>query len=160
MLEASSFDFRTRHPQQLIIKLARHHRLGSHSAVTKTAHLISLDLYKTYAPLKQCTAVMAFACLELAVRLHGQEVEAIADGRDYRHWDIDRPMVMGTHPIAVALAVALAVAAYLSYILKIPVHCNNKRVEHHANTIILDDRNTPRFARTLYQSPQFHHDRA
>lgn len=153
MLEASSFDFRTRHPQQLIIKLARHHRLGSHSAVTKTAHLISLDLYRTYAPLKQCTAVLAFACLELAVRLHAQEVEAIADGRDYRRWDIDRPMVMGTHPTAVA--------AYLSYILKILVHvyCNNARVEHKANTIILDDRNPPRFARTLYQSPQLDHGR-
>lgn len=99
MLEASSFDFRNRHPQPLMVKLEKYYGLEKHSAVTKTAHLISLDLYRTFAPLKQNTATMAFACLELAGRLHGQEKEKgmkdICEGRDYKRWAIERETVMG-----------------------------------------------------------------
>lgn len=97
MLEASSFDFRNRHPQPLIVKIARRHGFERHSAVTKTAYQISLDLYRTFAPLKQSTPTMAFACLELSCRLHGQEKAIIMDGKDYIRWGIDRSMVMGTY---------------------------------------------------------------
>ncbi|KAK5072897.1 RNA polymerase II C-terminal domain kinase beta subunit [Lithohypha guttulata] len=96
MLEASSFDFRNRHPQPLIVKIARRHGFERHSAVTKTAYQISLDLYRTFAPLKQSTSTMAFACLELSCRLHGQEKAIIMDGKDYIRWGIDRSMVMET----------------------------------------------------------------
>ncbi len=107
MLEASSFDFRNRHPQHLLVKLAKCYGHERHSAIAKTAYLISIDLYRTFAPLKQSTPTMAFACLELAGRLHGQEVDAIADGRDYTRWGIERAMVMGTVPHKQATALLL-----------------------------------------------------
>jgi len=107
MLEASSFDFRNRHPQHLLVKVAKYYGFERHSAVTKTAYLISIDLYRTFAPLKQSTAAMAFACLELAGRLHGQEMEAIVDGRDYARWGIERAMVMGMVPHKQATALLL-----------------------------------------------------
>jgi hypothetical protein len=95
MLEASSFDFRGRHPQQLTIKFAKYYGLTTASAVSKTAFQISLDLYRTFAPLKQTTATMAFASLELACRLHDEHVEAVESGADYDKWDIGRAEVMG-----------------------------------------------------------------
>ena len=69
MLEAAGFDFRNRHPQHLLIKLLKHYGHTKTSRVSTLAYKISLDIYRTMAPLKQCTAGMAMACLELAVRL-------------------------------------------------------------------------------------------
>lgn len=96
MLEASSFDFRNRNPQALIVKLAKSHGYEKHSAMVQTAHAISLDLYRTFAPLKQGTATLAFACLELSARLHGEQKEELHSAQEYRRWGIDRPHVMGT----------------------------------------------------------------
>src|SRR5882757_9977047 len=96
MLEASGFDFRNRHPQDLLIKLAKFYSLSHPSRVVKTAYSISLDLYRTFAPLKQQTATLAFACLELAGRLLGEEHPEIWQGRDYDEWRIERAMVMET----------------------------------------------------------------
>lgn len=95
MLEASSFDFRNRHPQQLAIKLAKYYGVERHSQLAKTAYKVSLDVYRTFAPLKQTTAALAFACLELAGRLLDQHNEAIESGKDYGTWQISRAMVMG-----------------------------------------------------------------
>ena len=95
MLEASGFDFRGRHPQQLLIKLTKFYGMAQDSAVVKTAYGISLDLYRTFAPLKQTTAAMAFACIELAGRLLDKPHEAIESGKDYRSWKINRALVMG-----------------------------------------------------------------
>lgn len=96
MLEASGFDFRNRHPQELLIKIAKFYSFQRHSPVVKTAYSISLDLYRTFAPLKQQTATLAFACLELAGRLLGEEHADIWQGRDYEEWRIERGMVMET----------------------------------------------------------------
>lgn len=96
MLEASGFDFRNRHPQQLVVKLARQYDLPRGSAVAKTAYQICIDIYRTFAPLKQTTATMAFACLELSSRLHRADLGAVETGEDYRSWKISRAMVMGT----------------------------------------------------------------
>ncbi len=96
MLEASSFDFRNRHPQQLVIKLAKHYGVERHSELARTAYKISLDVYRTFAPLKQTTAALAFACLELAGRLLNVHNDVIESGRDYGIWQISRAMVMGT----------------------------------------------------------------
>ncbi|OAP55341.1 hypothetical protein AYL99_10314 [Fonsecaea erecta] len=96
MLEASGFDFRNRHPQELLIKFAKHYSFDKTSPVVKTAYSISLDLYRTWAPLKQTTATMAFACLELAGRLLAEDNEAIWAGTDYREWRVERGMVMET----------------------------------------------------------------
>ena len=96
MLEASGFDFRNRHPQDLLIKLLKHYGFQKTDPVVKLAYTISLDLYRTWAPLKQTTVVLAFACLELAGRLLGEENTRVWTGRDYREWNIERGMVMET----------------------------------------------------------------
>lgn len=98
MLESSGFDFRTRHPQKTLVKLARHYGLTSQSEVSTLAYRISQDLYRTYAPLKQTTSTMAFACLELAGRLLDQRIDAVETGSDYEKWRTSREEVMGELP--------------------------------------------------------------
>lgn len=95
MLEASGFDFRSRHPQMLTIKLAR--ACGFDRIMGKTAYYVCIDLYRTFAPLKQTVAAMAIASVELAARLHNEHVAAVVgeDGIDYKRWHITRPEVMG-----------------------------------------------------------------
>lgn len=95
MLEASGFDFRTRHPQKTLIKLARHYGLTKESEVSTLAYRISLDLYRTFAPIKQTTSTMAFSCLELAGRLLDQRIEEVESRVDYAQWETTREEVIG-----------------------------------------------------------------
>lgn len=76
MLESSSFDFRNRNPQEWVIKFTR---LGQfdRDTVGKTAYRICLDLYRTYAPLKQASSTLGLACVELAARLFGASMERL-----------------------------------------------------------------------------------
>jgi CTD kinase subunit beta len=96
MLEASGFDYRSRYPQRLLLKLAKYYNTDKNT-VGKTAYGMSLDLYRTFAPLKQTTATMAFACIELAGRVHGKNVPEIESGKDYEKWRISRAEVMGEY---------------------------------------------------------------
>lgn len=95
MLEASSFDFRTRHPQKTLVKLARHYGLSQQSEVSRIAYRISQDLYRTFAPVKQTTSTMAFSCIELAGRLLDKRVESVESGNDYEQWQTSREEVLG-----------------------------------------------------------------
>ncbi|KAF1949543.1 cyclin-like protein [Byssothecium circinans] len=97
MLESAGFDFRSRHPQKLIVKLAR--VLGfDKNNVAKTAWNLSIDLYRTFAPLKQTTPTMAIACLELAARLHEMDTRLVIDNGSvrYKKWNTSRAEVMET----------------------------------------------------------------
>ena len=100
MLEASGFDFRNRHPQDLLIKLLKYYSYAKTSPVVRLSYTISLDMYRTWAPLKQTTAAMAFACIELAGRLLGEEDRRVwgggTNGREYEVWKVKRGMVMET----------------------------------------------------------------
>ncbi|KAL4786744.1 Fructosamine kinase-domain-containing protein [Aspergillus varians] len=96
MLESSGFDFRTRHPQKTLVKLARQYGLAPQSEVSNVAYRISQDLYRTFAPIKQTTSTMAFSCLELAGRLLEQRIEAVELGTDYARWKTSREEVMET----------------------------------------------------------------
>ncbi|KAF7173240.1 hypothetical protein CNMCM6106_007344 [Aspergillus hiratsukae] len=96
MLEASGFDFRTRHPQKTLIKLARHYGLSPQSEVSNLAYRISQDLYRTFAPIKQTTSTMAFCCLELAGHLLDRRLEPVEQGSDYEQWRTSREEVMET----------------------------------------------------------------
>lgn len=111
MLEASGFDFRTRHPQKTLIKLARHYGLTSQSQVSNVAYRISQDLYRTFAPIKQTASTMAFTCLELAGRLLDQRIEAVELGVDYEKWRTSREEVMGK----CSSQIRLYWSTYLSY---------------------------------------------
>ncbi|KAI5294704.1 RNA polymerase II C-terminal domain kinase beta subunit [Ascosphaera acerosa] len=44
--------------------------VSAEKSVARIAYAMSLDMYRTYAPLKQTTPTMAFACLELTTRLY------------------------------------------------------------------------------------------
>ena len=94
MLEASGFDFRNRSPQRLVLKLAKHYDLDK-KTVGRTAFNISLDLYRTFAPLKQTTPTMAIACVELSGRLHQQNMHELESGDGYQRWMVTRPEIMG-----------------------------------------------------------------
>jgi CTD kinase subunit beta len=96
MLESASFDFRNRHPQKLVVKMTR--AAGMRKEVeAKTAWNICIDLYRTFAPLKQTTSTMAIACIELAARLHELEMDKYVDTGvlAYKKWSTSRPEVMG-----------------------------------------------------------------
>ena len=94
MLEASGFDFRNRYPQRLVLKLAKVYGADK-ATLGKTAYNMSLDLYRTFAPLKQTTPTMAVACVELAGRVLGKPVSELESGKDYKQWRIARQEVMG-----------------------------------------------------------------
>ncbi|KAL8793801.1 MAG: hypothetical protein Q9195_003631 [Heterodermia aff. obscurata] len=100
MLEASGFDFRNRSPQRLVLKLAKYYRVYRET-VGKTAYNISLDLYRTFAPLKQTTPAMAIACVELSGRIHEEHIKDLELGRGYKRWSVTRPQVMGETSTAV-----------------------------------------------------------
>ena len=97
MLEASGFDFRNRHPQKLLVKLLKQNGLKRDDEAGILAYCISLDLYRTFAPLKQTTGTMAFACLELASRLLSAGLEDVEAGRGYEDWKVGRAEVMGSY---------------------------------------------------------------
>lgn len=97
MLEAAGFDFRNRQPQQLVVKLAQ--ACNFTRGATLTAYNICMDLYSTFVPLKQTTWTIAIACVELAARLHPDDVDLTQTlpegGIDYQRYKVDRSEVMG-----------------------------------------------------------------
>ncbi|KAF1992409.1 cyclin-like protein [Aulographum hederae CBS 113979] len=99
MLEASGFDFTSRHPQDILVKFCKHARLPK-DTVGNTAWNMAIDLYRTFAPLKQQRAVQALACLELSARLHDIDIDSIAPGPscsfNYKTWAVDRQGIMET----------------------------------------------------------------
>jgi len=98
MLESSSFDFRARHPHELVIKLSKSCGFDR-DREGRTAYNLSLDMYRTFAPLKQTTPTMAIACVELAARLHNRNTDLVSDGGTggiiYKKWSTTRAVVMG-----------------------------------------------------------------
>lgn len=94
MLEASGFDFRNRYPQRLLLKIAIVYGVDKET-VGKTAYNMSLDLYRTFAPLKQTTPTMAIACVELAGRVLDTSVPELERGNDYEKWKTTRQEIMG-----------------------------------------------------------------
>jgi CTD kinase subunit beta len=96
MLEASGFDFRVRYPHKHLIKLAKH--AGIEKDVAKLAYNIMLDLYRTFAPLKQTCAAMSFACIEVATLILEKQQDAIYGpaSPSYQKWCTTRAEVMET----------------------------------------------------------------
>lgn len=97
MLESAGFDFRNRYPQKIMVKLAR--KLGfDKTNEAKTAWNLSIDMYRTFAPLKQTTTTMAISCLELAARLHEMDASKVVDDGPvkYEKWTTSRAEIMET----------------------------------------------------------------
>ncbi|KAL1795580.1 hypothetical protein ACET3X_005804 [Alternaria dauci] len=97
MLESAGFDFRNRYPQKVMVKLARALRFDAKDEA-KTIWNLSIDSYRTFAPLKQSTPTLAIACLELAARLHGKDTTKFVDAGPVRYskWATSRAEVMET----------------------------------------------------------------
>jgi CTD kinase subunit beta len=97
MLESAGFDFRNRYPQELMVKLARAAGFDKHNEA-KTVWNLSVDLYKTFGPLKQTTPTLAIAVVELAARLQGVALDNIVDAgpMKYTKWKTSRAEVMET----------------------------------------------------------------
>jgi CTD kinase subunit beta len=96
MLESSSFDFRNRYPQKHLVKLINHIKLDRD--IGKTAYSILIDLYRTFAPLKQTSATMCFAAVELATILSERQQDLIrGEGApQYRKWSTSRVQILET----------------------------------------------------------------
>lgn len=101
VLEAIGFDFRSRFPQKLIAKICKFYGLPRNT-VYRTAIDVSLDMYRTFAPLKMTTIVMAVACIELSCLLYARPFPGSQDGdsRNKRYSTYltrlaKRPYVMG-----------------------------------------------------------------
>lgn len=96
MLEASGFDFRVRYPQKHLIKLCNEADVDKD--VAKVAYEVIIDLYKTFAPLKQTCATMSFASIELATLILEKQQENIRGQRSsrYRKWCTTRAQIMET----------------------------------------------------------------
>ncbi|THX05507.1 cyclin [Aureobasidium pullulans] len=101
MLESAGFDFRSRHPQEVVIKVVKESGLPR-DPLGRTAYDMSIDVYRTFAPLKQTTSTIAIACVELSARLLNMSTEFNMDaivgpqGTSLEKWSTDRGMVMET----------------------------------------------------------------
>ncbi|KAF3121989.1 RNA polymerase II C-terminal domain kinase beta subunit [Orbilia oligospora] len=69
ILEACSFDFRTRHHQPFLIKFSKFYNVSK--PITALAWLIAIDAHKTLACLKATPQELALASLIIAARLRG-----------------------------------------------------------------------------------------
>ncbi|KID95940.1 C-type cyclin, partial [Metarhizium majus ARSEF 297] len=82
ILETIGFDFRTRYPQKLLVKVVRR-ALGKSSANSRaffaTAYDMCIDMYKTFVPIKQTTLSMVMAVVELTARMRGEHLERVRD---------------------------------------------------------------------------------
>lgn len=101
MLESAGFDFRTRHPQEPIIKLLKQRGLPKET-MGRTAYNMSIDLYRTFAPLKQTSQTMAISCIELSARLLNLTTDFNMDsivgpgGISLEEWSTTRGQIMET----------------------------------------------------------------
>lgn len=80
-----------------MVKLARALKFDANNEA-KTTWNLSIDLYRTFAPLKQSTPTLAIACLELAARLHGKDATKFVDAGPvkYSTWSTSRAEIMET----------------------------------------------------------------
>ncbi|KAK3389809.1 hypothetical protein B0H63DRAFT_556901 [Podospora didyma] len=90
ILETIGFDFRAQYPQKLLIKLVRsmfsgHQGRGEsredENKFFRLAYDMSIDLYKTFAPIKESTFTLVLAILELTVLLTGESPERLQQFR-------------------------------------------------------------------------------
>jgi len=145
MLEASGFDFRNRHPQKLLVKLAKHYAVQKESDLAIVAYCMSLDLNRTFSLLKQTTATMAFACLELTARLLDDRLEEVGSGGDYGNWKTTREEIMETmldlldlythHRANTAVGPRFPIEAFLAVRIPLNQEADIKRLPRYTNWI-------------------------
>ncbi len=101
ILETIGFDFRTRYPQKLLVKIVRS-ILGATNPTARafyaTAYAMCIDMYKTFVPVKRTTFSMAMAVVELTARLvdNGQHLPRVEAFTASRRQKYDRAPVVET----------------------------------------------------------------
>ncbi|KXT08979.1 hypothetical protein AC579_4026 [Pseudocercospora musae] len=104
VLEAGGFDFRSRDPHHVLIKIGKSLRKSEDlRSVTELAWTILTDLHRTFAPLKQTSPTLALASLELAAHFKAatlpNNVCSVRDDLqtlDLKRWHTTREEVMET----------------------------------------------------------------
>ncbi|KAK3318849.1 hypothetical protein B0H66DRAFT_575482 [Apodospora peruviana] len=102
ILETIGFDFRVQYPQKLLIKMVK--RMFPHNNTEtdsegqqflRVAYDMSIDLYKTFAPIKQPTFTLVTAILELTslfLKAHKDKIRALKE----RAWHTETGCVLET----------------------------------------------------------------
>jgi CTD kinase subunit beta len=103
ILETIGFDFRVQYPQKLLIKMVRKMFPRESSATReegrkflRIAYNMSIDLYKTFAPIKQATFTLVLAILELTALLLDTDPERIKEFKSPASWHTQRACVLET----------------------------------------------------------------
>ncbi|KKP06419.1 hypothetical protein THAR02_01470 [Trichoderma harzianum] len=96
ILETIGFDFRTRYPQKLLVKVVRS-ILGPDQGKEffNIAYAMSIDMYKTFIPIKRTTFSMVMALVELTARMTGNHLDKVKDFAAARR-QYHRPAVLET----------------------------------------------------------------
>jgi CTD kinase subunit beta len=94
ILETIGFDFRVRYPQNMLVKMVRHmYDEDEGRDVLAMAYDMSLDMYKTFAPIKASTFAMVLACIELTVMLQGLDTASV-QSLDLRRYHTTRESIV------------------------------------------------------------------
>ncbi|KAK4096086.1 cyclin-like protein [Parathielavia hyrcaniae] len=103
ILETIGFDFRVQYPQKLLIKMVR--RMFPREAVDsreegkkflRVAYNMSIDIYKTFAPIKQASFTLVLAILELTSLLLDTDPEKSRGLNKAAAWHSERSCVLET----------------------------------------------------------------
>lgn len=94
ILETIGFDFRVRYPQKILVKMVRHlHPLEDDKAFIAMAYDMSVDMYKTFSPIKASSFSMVLAITELTALLKGGDVDKIR-ALDLTKYHTTRPSIV------------------------------------------------------------------
>jgi CTD kinase subunit beta len=103
ILETIGFDFRVQYPQKLLIKMVRRifprDDIASRDEGKEFIHVaydMSIDLYKTFAPVKQATFTLVLAMLELTALLLDTSPEKTKEFKKAAAWHSERECVLET----------------------------------------------------------------
>ncbi|KAK7413486.1 RNA polymerase II C-terminal domain kinase beta subunit [Neonectria punicea] len=80
ILETIGFDFRTRYPQKLLVKVVRN-ILGKEDGKEffNTAYAMCIDMYKTFVPIKRTTFSMVMAIVELTALMREEHLDKVQE---------------------------------------------------------------------------------
>ncbi|KAM7203465.1 CTD kinase subunit beta [Naviculisporaceae sp. PSN 640] len=102
ILETIGFDFRGQYPQKYLIKMVRTMFPRDSSDPTeaqkflRVAYDMSIDLYKTFAPIKQSTSTLVMAILEVTALFLGNHMDKVEAIKSNKAWQTNRGCVLET----------------------------------------------------------------
>ncbi|TKA83967.1 hypothetical protein B0A55_00212 [Friedmanniomyces simplex] len=146
MLESSSFDFRSKYPHKLLVKVCKSlPESEEKKQVSSVAWSVVTDLHRTFASLKQSTATVALASLELAAHLQasasGNGTSVVREqlkNMDIGKWSSSREEIMETlldlldlythHTTSTILGTKYSLDDFLRIRLALNKECNDKSI--------------------------------